>query len=431
MEKKHSNPADRARELRRIIDRHNRLYYIDATPEVEDREYDTLYRELENIEINFPDLRTPDSPTLRIGGAPLGEFLHVKHMVPMMSLANTYDTRELHDFGQRLKRILPDTHFDYILEPKIDGVAVSLRYENGLFVRGSTRGDGISGDDITENLRTIRSIPLSIRTRNKPPPILEVRGEVYMTRTGFLDINIQRENAGMEPFANPRNAAAGSLKLLDSAQVAGRPLDAVLYATGELQEINFSTHEDLIISLREYGFQTVPEYWVCASIDDVIESLKMLDTKRRTFIFETDGGVIKVNNRNLYAALGSTAKSPRWAVAFKYEPERAETRINAISIQVGRTGVLTPVAELEPVSLAGSVIRRATLHNADEIQRKDIRTGDKAVIEKAGDVIPAVVAVNTDVRTGEEEIFSMPSFCPVCGEAVIRTEGEVAVRCEN
>lgn len=426
-----SEAEKRVAHLRRELNRHNYLYYVLSKPEISDRQYDRLYEELEELEKKFPSLVAPDSPTLRVGGESLTEFEHVRHSVSMMSLANTYAKEELVEFDKRVRRLVHEESFSYILEPKIDGVAISLRYENGVLAVGSTRGDGKVGDNITNNLRTIRSIPLNLQVKGVPPAVLEVRGEVYMTRQGFARLNRARENAKEERFANPRNAAAGSLKLLDSKIVARRPLDAVLYAVGELDGIDFKTHEELIDTLKKFGFRTIPRYWKCVNIASILEPLDKLETMRHDFPFETDGGVVKINERNLYEILGATAKSPRWAVAYKYEPERAETRIRNITVQVGRTGVLTPVAELEPVTVSGSLISRATLHNADEIKRKDIRIGDRVMIEKAGEVIPAVVKVNKSTRTGSEAVFRMPDKCGVCGKPVTRREGEVALRCEN
>ena len=423
--------AHRAAELRAILNHHNELYYTRAVPEISDREYDRLYDELRAIEAAHPDLVTPDSPTRRVGGAPLTGFSHVTHRVPMMSLDNTYSTGDLAEFDQRIRRLLKDDTCSYVIEPKIDGVAVSLRYEKGLFTLGSTRGNGVEGDDITANLRTIRSIPLRLRTE-APPAVLEVRGEVYMTREGFVRLNEARELDGREePFANPRNAAAGSLKQLDPNIVAARPLAAVFYAVGEVEGLAIPTHEDLLNQLRLFGLPVVPTFWVAATLAEVLRRVDEFRGLRHHFDFEMDGAVIKVNERALYQRLGVTAKSPRWAVAYKYEPEQAETVLRDITIQVGRTGVLTPVAELEPVTLAGSTIRRATLHNEDEIRRRDIRIGDRVIIEKAGEVIPAVVRAVTEKRTGDERAFGMPAVCPVCGGPVARREGEVAVRCEN
>jgi DNA ligase (NAD+) len=420
----------RIEELRAEIERHNRLYYIDAAPEITDREYDALLQSLEDLEQQFPELASPTSPTRRVGGAPLEHFENVRHAVPMMSLSNTYSKEELVEFDRRIRKLLPEEVFSYILEPKIDGVAISLRYENGELVQALTRGDGTTGDDVTANIRTINSIPLRLADM-MPPAVLEVRGEIYMDTSGFAKLNERRQEAGMEPFANPRNACAGSLKQLDPREVAKRPLDAIFYATGELDGMTFDTHEKMLQTLRNYGLRITPNYWLRSSIEEILDQLDELESMRHAFPFEMDGGVIKVNERRLYEPLGSTAKSPRWAVAYKYEPEQAETILHAISIQVGRTGVLTPVAELEPVQLAGTTVKRATLHNEDEIRRKDIKVGDRVVVEKAGEIIPAVVRVVTDQRTGSEQDFTMPTACPVCGGDVEKREGEVALRCIN
>lgn len=423
--------SKRASELRNAINRHNHLYYIEARPEISDREYDALYKELESIEKTFPELSSSDSPTQRVGGAPLKEFGQVTHSIPMMSLDNTYSAQELIDFGTRVKKLLDTRRHSFILEPKIDGCAISIRYEKGLMTYACTRGDGKTGDDITGNIKTIRSIPLRLNLKNDIPEILEIRGEVYMNKDGFIKLNAERELAGEEAFANPRNAAAGSLKQLDPSIVAKRPLDAVFYLTGDMKGVEFARHDEMLKYLKAAGLRIAPRFWICKDIQECLDALEELKKLRHSFPFEIDGGVVKVNERDLYQVLGTTAKSPRWAIAYKYEPEQTETRINEITVQVGRTGILTPVAELQPVPLAGSVISRATLHNEDEIKRKDIRIGDTVIIEKAGEVIPAVVQVKTELRTGKEKPFHMPSKCPVCGEPAVRNEGEVAVRCEN
>ena len=422
--------SNKAKKLRAEIQHHNMLYYINALPTISDNEYDKLYRELIDIETAYPEMVTPDTPTQRVGGAALSQFDHIQHRQPMMSLDNTYNKNELIDFDQRLQRLIGNDSYSYVVEPKIDGLAISLRYEDGVLINASTRGDGKIGDDITANIKTIYSIPLRLDT-DTPPSVFEVRGEVYMPIEGFQHINKTRQEAGLEPFANPRNAAAGSLKLLDPRMVAERPLDAVLYALGETVDIEISTHLELISTLSEFGFRTAPLYWHCKSIEEVITDLDNLEKKRHEFFFEMDGGVIKINERELYEIVGATAKAPRWAIAYKYEPEQAETTINQITVQVGRTGVLTPVAELEPVTVAGSTISRATLHNIEEIRRKDIHIGDRVLVEKAGEVIPAVVKVITDSRTGTEKEFSMPETCPVCGEKISQRDNEVASRCEN
>jgi DNA ligase (NAD+) len=430
--------------LRAEIERHNRLYYIEAAPEISDRDYDALLKRLEAIEKQFPELATPDSPTRRVGGEPIKGFENVRHTVPMISLANTYNKEELIEFDGRVRKLLGATPYSYVLEPKIDGVAISLRYENGILVRAVTRGDGTTGDDVTANIRTIRSIPLrlsSVGEASLPrgqrqdaastfPAVLEVRGEVYMTRKGFAALNEERQEAGLEPFANPRNACAGSLKQLDPKIVASRPLDAIFYGLGECSE-TFRTHEEMLSSFTNYGLRITPKFWVCSEIQEVLTRLDTLHNMRHEFPFEMDGGVIKINQRDLYETLGSTAKSPRWAVAYKYEPEQAETLLKEITIQIGRTGVLTPVAELEPVQLAGTVVKRATLHNEDEIKRKDIRVGDRVIVEKAGEIIPAVVRVVTAKRTGIEQPFNMQAACEELGINPVKIEGEVAWRIDD
>jgi len=419
---------DRLAFLRNEIRRHDRLYYVEARPEIGDADYDALYHELEALEREHPEWATPDSPTQRVGGAPLAAFRQVRHAPPMMSLDKTHAKGSLVEFDTFLRKQLPDEVWDYAVEPKVDGVAFSLLYENGALTRAATRGNGEVGDDITANVRTIRSIPLVIADA---PELLEARGEVYMTRKGFAELNRREEEAGREPFMNPRNAAAGSLKQLDPREVATRPLEAVLYAAGAVRGMAFPTHGGMLKRFADWGFRTPPWQRLCVDVQAVLEAIDELETLRHRFPFEIDGAVVKVNRRELYARLGSTAKAPRWARAYKYEPERAPTRIREVTVQVGRTGVLTPVAELEPVLLAGSEIARATLHNADEIARKDIRIGDRVWVVKAGDVIPAIESVMTEERTGEEKIFVMPNACPVCGNAVARLEDEVAHRCTN
>lgn len=418
----------RLEHLRTEIHRHDRLYYVEARPEIGDADYDALYNELETLERNHPEWVTPDSPTQRVGGAPLTSFPQVRHAPPMMSLDKTHAKGDLSDFDTFLQRQLPTEVWDYVVEPKVDGVAISLRYTNGILTRGATRGNGEVGDDITANIKTIHSLPLVIPDA---PELLEVRGEIYMTRHGFAELNRREEEAGRDPFMNPRNAAAGSLKQLDPREVAQRPLDAIIYAVGSLRGRSFATHGSLLQQLAAWGFKTPPWQRLCVDIQSVFAAIDELETMRHSFPFEIDGAVVKVNRRDLYAQLGSTAKAPRWARAYKYEPERAETRIRQITVQVGRTGVLTPVAELEPVLLAGSEIARATLHNADEIKRKDIRIHDFVWVVKAGDVIPAIEHVRTEKRDGTEQVFEMPATCPECGEKVTRLDDEVAHRCTN
>lgn len=417
-------------DLVKQINHHNRLYYDKAAPEITDLEYDRLYRELQDLEAKYPEFADEKSPTRRVGGTVSEGFKPYRHAKPMLSLDNTYNRDELLDFDQRIRKIMGDTAFSYVVEPKVDGVAVALHYENGSLVRGGTRGDGTTGDDVTANLKTIKSIPARLKGDSLPDAI-DVRGEIYMPRDGFVSINTERQEQGLEPFANARNAAAGSLKLLDSSIVAKRPLDGVFYGTSDALDIANNTHAGLLKAFKQAGFKTPPRIWQCKDINAVLQAIDELHELRHTFPFDMDGAVIKVNERALYDELGYTSKCPRWAIAYKYEPERAETVIKAITVQVGRTGVLTPVAEMEPVLLAGSRVSRATLHNAVEVARKDIRVGDHVLIEKAGDVIPAVVEVVKAKRTGRERAFEMPQSCPVCGGPATQREGEVACRCEN
>ncbi len=425
-----STAKNRIAQLTRELNEHSRLYYEENRPVIPDREFDALLRELEDLERAHPDLAQPDSPTQRVGGKPLDRFESVAHRVPMMSLANTYSKDELREFDARLRKLAGSTPFSYVLEPKVDGLAVSLRYENGLLVQGATRGDGRTGDNITQNLKTIRSIPLRLAGENLPE-VLEVRGEVFMPKAAFAELNRRRDEAGEAAFANPRNAAAGTLKLLDPNAVRQRRLDAVFYAVGEVRGPSLATHSELLGQLAAFGLPVAGRKWPCENIDAALDALDELQAMKRDFPYEIDGGVIKVNERALYEELGYTAKSPRWAVAYKYEPERAETTLLDITVQVGRTGVLTPVAELEPVLVSGSTVSRATLHNEEEIRRKDLRIGDRVYVEKAGEVIPAVVGVNFAARPVGATEFTMPTHCPVCGSLAARREGEVALRCEN
>jgi len=416
--------------LREELNTHNHRYYVLADPLISDREYDQLLTELEELETAHPEFADPNSPTRRVGGEPVEGFETIAHDVPMISLANSYDLEDIRAFDQRILKLLGDTPYSFVVEPKVDGVAMSLRYENGNLVRALTRGDGRSGDDITANVRTISSVPLRLRT-GTPPPLLEVRGEVYMNREGFAKLNEQRDAEGQAVFANPRNATAGTLKLLDSREVARRPLDAVWYGVGAMDGISFETHSGLLTSLKDMGFRTPPCFWVCGEIDAVIEALEENENRRAEYPFEMDGAVVKIDQRTLYEELGSTAKSPRWAMAYKYEPEQAETLLRDITIQVGRTGVLTPVAELDSVQVSGTTVSRATLHNWEEMERKDIRIGDTVIIEKAGEIIPAVVRVVKEKRPEGAVPFPLPSMCPTCGSPVEKREGEVAWRCAN
>ena len=411
------------------IHRHDHAYYVLAEPSISDPEYDRLYRELLNLEAAHPKLIIPHSPSQRVGGKPVSEFPEHRHAIPMMSLDNTYSFEELAEFLKRTQKLLPGAELDWTVEPKIDGLAVSLRYENGGLAVGATRGDGGIGDDITENIKTIRSLPL--RLLGKPPQILEVRGEVFMSRTGFLKLNDQRLMEGEESFANPRNAAAGSLKILDPKIVAERPLRILLYGLGDVSEEMPSTQLEVLDWLDELGFPTPEKIWTGRTHDDLVASINELDLSRHGLDFETDGAVVKLNNLALRKQCGATAKSPRWAIAYKYAAEQAETVLKDIIIQVGRTGALTPVAELEPVLVAGSTVGRATLHNEEELTRKDIRIGDTVIIEKAGEIIPAVIRVVAGKRPKGAEIFKLPKICPECGSNAAKDEGGVVWRCPN
>ena len=413
--------------LRSEIERHDRLYYVEARPVIGDRDYDLLYEELLKLEREHPEYRSDASPTQRVSGEPLAGFVQVRHDPPMQSLDKTHSKGELADFDAMVRREVEG--FTYVVEPKVDGVSMSLRYEGGLLVRAATRGNGQVGDDVTLNVKTIRAVPL--RLPPDAPEVLEVRGEVYMTRDGFVKLNRREEDAGREPFANPRNAAAGSLKQLDPKEAANRPLDIIIYNAGGVGCEGFSTHSEMVAAFRRWGFPVSPWSRSCATMEEVCAAIDELETLRHTFRFEIDGAVVKLNERSLYSTLGATAHGPRWARAYKYAPERAETVVEGITVQVGRTGVLTPVAELRPVELAGSTIARATLHNADQIARQDIRIGDHVWLVKAGDVIPAIESSIPEKRTGAEKVFAMPSACPVCGGEVERLEGEVALRCVN
>ncbi len=425
-----STATSRALELRREISRHDRLYYEDAAPEISDREYDALLRELRDLEEKHPEIFTPGSPTQRVAGRPLEGFTQVRHRVPMQSLDNTYSLEEADTFLARVEKLLPGIPLRWTIEPKVDGVAISLTYRDGLLELAATRGDGTTGDDVTQNIRTIRSIPLKLE--GKMPTLLEIRGEVYLPKKKFADLNTEREREGQPPFANPRNAAAGSLKLLDSSIVARRGLNAVFYGFGAVEGGSApETQTTLLAWLKEHGLPVVPRFWEADETSGIRNAIEALDKIRHDFAFETDGAVIKLDEFRRREQIGSTAKAPRWAMAYKYEPERARTRLNDITVQVGRTGTLTPVAELEPVPIAGSRVARATLHNEEEIARKDIRIGDWVFVEKAGEVIPAVVGVDIKARSGGEKKFHMPDKCPSCHSKVFRDPDLTAVRCIN
>jgi DNA ligase (NAD+) len=419
----------RIEELRTEIGEHDRRYYLEAAPSISDERYDTLYRELRDLEEEFPELVTPDSPTQRVGGGPLESFRQVAHRTPMLSLDNTYSEAEVADFFRRIERLLPGKTIDAVIEPKVDGVAISLLYRHGILEYAATRGNGVVGDDVTANIRTVRAVPL--RLRGIAPEEVELRGEVFLPKKVFAALNVEREQAGEQLFANPRNTAAGSLKQLDPALVAKRKLSAIFYGFGLLAGEEVSTHQQALKRLKSWGLPTHEEIWTAQSVDKVIEAIQVLGRKRHDYSFEIDGAVVKVDRYDLREQLGYTSKAPRWAMAYKYQAERAETRVRSIEVQVGRSGKLTPVANLDAVLVSGTTVSRATLHNGEEIRRKDIREGDLVVIEKSGEIIPAVVEVLKERRTGQEKRFEMPSRCPSCGEPVIRFAGQVDVRCTN
>jgi|UniRef100_A0A7V3VUC8 DNA ligase (NAD+) len=416
--------------LRKEINYHNYRYYVLNQPVISDYEYDQLYKRLVELEKQFPELITPDSPTQRVGGEPLKEFKTVEHKIKMLSLDNTYSEEELIEFDNRVRKGLGRS-VKYEVTLKIDGVAVTLHYKDGRLVLGATRGDGIRGDDITQNIRTIKSVPLQLLTDDEDLKNIEVRGEVYLSKKNFEKINQEREEKGEPIFANPRNAAAGTLKLLDPREVAKRNLDLFIHTVPYQPGPRHTSHYETLKRLGEAGFKVVPHIELCNNIQEVIQYMKKWESKRDELEYEVDGLVIKVDNFADRELLGYTIKSPRWAIAYKYPARQAITKLKDIQLQVGRTGRVTPVAILEPVPLSGTTISRATLHNEDEIRRKDIRIGDYVIIEKGGEVIPKVVGVVKDRRTGKEKIFKFPDRCPVCKEPIYRLEGEADWRCVN
>jgi len=418
--------TQRIAELREEIACHEKKYYVDNDPQISDHEFDLLVKRLEDLESRFPELITPESPTQRVGERPLDGFTSVVHGKPMLSIDNCYDEQGLRDFEDRVRRLLPGEEIRYVAEHKIDGLGISVLYRGGRFARAVTRGDGVRGDDVTANVKTIKSIPLVIReTRD-----VEVRGEIYLPSEAFLKLNREREDREEALFANPRNAAAGSIRLLDSREVASRKLDVFLYYLFIEREEPPAQWESLV-RLKDLGFKINPHSRPCRSLEDVIAFYKEWAGKRDTLDYEADGIVVKVDSTAQRRILGATAKSPRWAISYKFPARQATTRVNDIIIQVGRTGALTPVAVLEPVKLSGTTICRSTLHNEDEVRRKDIRIGDIILLERSGDVIPHVVSVMKEQRTGEEKPFAWPKSCPACGAAVFRPEGEAISRCVN
>ena len=420
-------------DLRDQLNDHNYRYYVLDDPLISDSEYDQLFRELQKLETDNPNLITEDSPTRRVGAEPLSSFGSWTHRMPMLSLANAMNEDELAAFDTRVKKGL-DTEKDleYMAEPKLDGLAVELVYENGFFVNGSTRGDGITGEDITQNLKTITAIPLSLRKNGqKTPPLLEVRGEVFITKDGFKKLNRNQEKEELSPFANPRNAAAGSLRQLDSKITATRPLSIYCYEAGRIDGISFDTHEDFLSTLKEWGFPVNPEIQKVNNAETMVAFHRNLEAKRDSLPYGIDGTVFKVNVINQRNALGIRSRSPRWAIAGKFKAQQATTLVQNIIPSVGRTGAVTPVARLEPVNVGGVVVTNATLHNQDEIDRKDVRVGDTVLIQRAGDVIPEVVKVIPAKRPPETKTYQLPTECPSCGQEVSRPEGEVVTRCQN
>lgn len=419
--------------LRREIRRHDYLYYVLARPEISDYEYDMLLKRLEELEKRYPEFITPDSPTQRVSGEPTKEFPVIYHRKPMLSLSNTYNEAEIRDFDRRVRSLLePGEAYAYVCELKIDGVAMSLLYENGVLVRAATRGDGFRGDDVTNNVRTIRGLPLKLETSDPALQNIEVRGEVYFLKASLEKLNEERIRNGEPPFANPRNAAAGSLKLQDPREVARRPLRMFCYYLDPLTPNHgIQTQLQALETLKRLLFPVNPHYRLCSSVDEVIDYWREWQEKHSSLPYEIDGVVAKVNSFEQQQRLGSTAKSPRWAIAFKFAAEQAITRVREIIWQVGRTGIVTPVAILNPVHLSGTVVSRATLHNLDEIERLDVRVGDSVVLEKAGEIIPKIIRVVTDMRPPDLPPYRPPKNCPVCGTPLVRPPGEVALVCTN
>lgn len=425
--------AQRIHELTELIHHHDFKYYVLDDPEVSDAAYDTLMRELKSLEEKFPELRQSNSPTLRVSGSVAADFKKSKHRVPMLSLANALTEQEFLDFDERIHRVLdlsPGAEVDYFAELKFDGLSINLTYEDGTFVRAATRGDGETGEDVTQNVRTIRSIPMKLKTK-KPPALIEVRGEVILPIEDFERLNQEQLKNGQKVFANPRNAAAGSLRQLDSKITAARPLTAFFYGMGQVDGAKFSTLSEYEDCLGEWGFQVSKERRICKKVEQVLEFYRGIEARRDRLPFEIDGIVVKLNKLSQVDQAGYISRSPRGMIAFKYPPRQETTLVEDIIVQVGRTGAITPVAIVAPVLLGGATVRRATLHNQDEIDRKDIRIGDRVVIQRAGDVIPEVVKVVMDVRTGKEKKFKLPKTCPVCGSPIEKPEGEAVARCPN
>ncbi len=425
------NLQKRIKKLRDEIRKHDYLYYVLNQPEISDRQYDKLFAELKGLEQAHPELITPDSPTQRVSGRPLEGFAAVRHTIPMLSMDNTYSADELRAFDERIRKQLGSKNYDYVVELKIDGLAISLRYENGRLVTAATRGDGEVGDNVTANVRTIRAVPLALLDGGKMPRILEVRGEVYMPTKSFIELNKQRAQTGESVFANPRNAAAGSLKLLDARITAARNLSFFAYAAGEVSEPLAQTHYETLQKFRQFGLPVNPHNAKARDIEQVMDICFSWSEKRLTLDYKTDGMVIKINRFNQRDALGATGRAPRWCISYKFAAERAQTTIESIDVQVGKSGILTPVANLVPVLLAGTTVKRASLHNFDELARLDARCGDTVLIEKAGEIIPQVVEVKKELRPAGAVPFKVPAKCPNCGSAVAKDKEGVYIRCVN
>jgi DNA ligase (NAD+) len=422
---------ERINQLRDEIRRHDYLYYVLNQPEISDRQYDKLFTELKTLEDARPELITSDSPTQRVSGQPLEGFATVSHAVPMLSMDNTYNAEELRAFDERVYKQLGSHNYDYVVELKIDGLAISLRYEDGLLVTAATRGDGEVGDDVTANVRTIKAIPLVLFDRPVLPAVLEVRGEVYMPTKSFIQLNKQRAEAGEPTFANPRNAAAGSLKLLDARITAVRNLSFFAYAIGEVSRPLADTHYETLQKFRQYGLPVNPHIARARNIDEVIGICLSWSGRREKLAYKIDGMVIKINRFDQRDILGATGRAPRWCISYKFPAERAQTVIESIDVQVGKSGILTPVANLKPVQLAGTTVKRASLHNFDELRRLDARCGDTVMIEKAGEIIPQVVEVKKELRPASATPFKIPQKCPICGSDVAKDEEGVYIRCVN
>jgi DNA ligase (NAD+) len=426
---KQEEAKNKIKKLSQQLDFHNNLYYNESTQEISDFEYDQMMEDLMLLENSFPELAEPDSPTKRVGGSVNKNFTQVKHQYPMLSLGNTYSFEELNDFDKRTKKVIGQDWLEYICELKFDGVAISLWYEKGVLVRAVTRGDGVQGDDVTDNIKTIRSIPLKLKG-NAYPEKLEVRGEIVMPHEGFRKFNEQRVVNGESPFANPRNAASGSIKMQDSGMVAKRPLQCFVYYA--LSEKNIAeTHDESLHLLKSWGFNVADSMGKFHSMEGVFSFINKWDIERTNLSYDIDGVVIKVNDFHLQDELGFTAKSPRWAIAYKFKAEQVTTRLNDIVFQVGRTGAITPVAVLEPVQLAGTIVKRASLHNADIIEQLDVRIGDQVKVEKGGEIIPKIIGVNLEKRADDSIPFQYITHCPECNTELVRNEGEAKHMCPN